>query len=271
VGNLALALDAALQPLLRARQLKAGSFLRRHGSLFLILLATFVFRSFGAEAFNIPSGSAIPTLLIGDHIVVSKYAYGYSRYSLDFVPPGAIEFLHGRLFATEPKRGDVIVFVNPHDGETLVKRLVGLPGDRIQMIHGVLHINGKPVARERVADYVDNEPDFPTVPRYHYLETLPNGVKHDILGAPTDMAQDSMAQDDTPEYVVPAGHYFGMGDNRENSTDSRFLSQVGYIPAENLIGRAEFQAISTKDGAPVWQFWKWLDGIRYGRFLQPIH
>ncbi len=157
--------------------------------------------------------------------------------------------------------------MNPHDGETLVKRLVGLPGDRIQMIHGVLHINRKPVMRERVADYVDNEPDFPTVRRYHYIETLPNGVKHDILGASTGIAQDSMPQDDTPEYVVPTGHYFGMGDNRDNSTDSRFLSQVGYIPAENLIGRAEFQTISTKDGAPLWQFWKWPRGPAVRPFL----
>jgi len=252
-------------------QRASGSFLRRHGSLFLILLVTFVFRSFGAEAFNIPSGSAVPTLLIGDHIVVSKYAYGFSRYSLSFLPSAITESLHGRVLGVEPKRGDVVVFVNPHDGETLVKRFVGLPGDRIQMIHGVLHINGRAVKRERVADYVDSEPDLPTVERYHYIETLPNGVKHDILGAPTDMPEDSLAQDNTPEYVVPAGHYFGMGDNRENSTDSRFLSQVGYIPAENLVGRAEFQMISTKDGAPVWQFWKWPQGIRFSRFFQPIH
>jgi signal peptidase I len=247
------------------------SFFRSQRSLFVALLLTFVFRSFGAEAFNIPSGSAVPTLLIGDHIVVSKFAYGFSRYSIAFAPSGATEFLHGRLFRGEPKRGDVVVFVSPHSGETVVKRFVGLPGDRIQMIHGVLHINGQAVTRRRVEDYVDAEPDLPTVTRYHYIETLPNGVKHDILGAPTSMREDSLPQDNTPIYVVPAGHYFGMGDNRENSTDSRFLSQLGYIPEENLIGRAEFQTISTKDGAPVWQFWKWPEGIRFGRFLQPIH
>jgi signal peptidase I len=244
---------------------------RSQGSLFVVLLLTFLFRSFGAEAFNIPTGSAVPTLLIGDHVVVSKYAYGFSRYSLAFLPSGATGFLHGRLFKSDPKRGDIIVFVNPHDGETLIKRCVGLPGDRIQMVHGILHINGKPVARHRVEDYVDAEPGLPTFTRYHYIETLPGGVTHDILGAPTDMREDSLPQDNSQVYDVPAGHYFGMGDNRDNSTDSRFLSQVGFIPAENLIGRAEFQEVSTRDNIPVWQFWKWPSDVRFGRFFQRVH
>ena len=244
---------------------------RSQGSLFVVLLLTFLFRSFGAEAFNIPTGSAVPTLLIGDHVVVSKYAYGFSRYSLAFLPSGATDFLHGRLFESEPKRGDIIVFVNPHDGDTLIKRCVGLPGDRIQMVHGILHINGKPAVRRRVEDYVDAEPGLPTFTRYHYIETMPDGVTHDILGAPTDMREDSLPQDNSQVYVVPAGHYFGMGDNRDNSADSRFLSQVGFIPAENLIGRAEFQLISTRDNSPVWQFWKWPSDVRFGRLFQPVH
>ncbi len=247
------------------------NFFRSQGSLFVILLLTFLFRSFGAEAFNIPTGSAVPTLLIGDHVVVSKYAYGFSRYSLAFLPPGATSFLHGRFFKSEPKRGDIIVFVNPHDGETLIKRCVGLPGDRIQVVHGILHINGQAATRRRVDNYVDAEPDLPTFTRYHYIETMPNGVTHDILGVPTDIREDSLSQDNSQVYVVPAGHYFGMGDNRDNSTDSRFLSQVGFIPAENLIGRAEFQMISTRDNTPVWQFWKWPTDIRFGRFFQPVH
>jgi signal peptidase I len=241
------------------------------GSIFVVLLIVFIFRSFGAEAFVIPTGSAIPTLLIGDHVAVSKFAYGYDRYSLSFVPRAVTEGLHGRVLATEPKRGDVVVFVNTHSGETLIKRFVGLPGDRLQVMHGVLFINGQAAKRSRVANFVDSEPGLPTITRYHYVETLPNGVKHDILGGPIDRPDGLLPQDNTSVYVVPPGHYFGMGDNRDNSEDSRFLQDVGYIPADTLVGRAEFQILSLDDGAAAWQFWKWPRDIRISRFFQAVH
>jgi signal peptidase I len=255
----------------RPKQASSGGSLR---SIFLALLVVFLFRSIAAEGFQIPSGSAVPTLLIGDHIQVSKFSYGYSRYSLSFVPSAATGFLHGRIFGSDPVRGDMAVFINPHSGDTLIKRIVGLPGDRIQVTKGILNINGVPVKRERLADYFDTEWDESTgsataVWRYHYVETLPNGVRHEILGSPTDEREDSGPVDDTGVYVVPAGHYFGMGDNRNNSTDSRYLEAVGFIPAENLIGRAEFQMVSV-DGAPLWQFWKWPRDLRFSRFFKSI-
>jgi signal peptidase I len=191
----------------------------------------FLIRSFLFQPFSIPSGAMMPTLLIGDYIFVSKYAYGYTHFSLPFSPP----LFAGRILPAEPQRGDVVVFRLPKDTATdYVKRLVGLPGDRIQMKDGLLYINGTPVARERVEDFIDDEGPAGVERVRRWRETLPNGVSHETLDL-----QENGFLDDTQEYVVPAGHYFMMGDNRDNSTDSRVLSQVGYVPFENLIGRVE--------------------------------
>ncbi len=208
------------------------------GNLFLgillllaVLALLFGFRAFLYQPFNIPSGTMKPTLLVGDYIVVSKYAYGYSRYSF----PGSSAPFAGRIFAGEPRHGDVVVFRLPRVPSTdYVKRLVGLPGDRIQMIKGALNLNGRPVKRERIEDFVETDASGRTTRGKQWRETLPNGASYVTL----DLVDEGF-YDNTPVYAVPAGHYFMMGDNRDNSQDSRMLSQVGYVPFENLIGRVE--------------------------------
>jgi signal peptidase I len=212
------------------------TWLRGLGSLFLgtLLLAAalsllFGFRAFVYQPFSIPSGAMKPTLLIGDYIVASKYAYGYSRFSLPFTPPSA------RIFGAEPRYGDVVVFRLPRDlAIEYIKRVVGLPGDRVQMIRGLLHINGTPVKRERIDDFIDTDASGRPTRGKQWRETLPNGATYVTL----DLVDEGF-YDNTGIYAVPPGHYFMMGDNRHNSQDSRVLSQVGYVPFENLIGRAE--------------------------------
>jgi signal peptidase I len=196
------------------------------------LIVPVTIRTLLLQPFNIPSGAQIPTLMVGDYLFVSKYSYGYSRFSLPFSPP----VFAGRIFGAAPERGDVVVFRLPRDSSTdYIKRVIGLPGDRIQVIKGHLHINGAAVTREQIEDFVGQE-DGPAVRRIkRWRETLPNGVSYDILDR-----EDDGFYDNTRVYQVPAGHYFMMGDNRDNSTDSRALAQVGYVPFENLIGRATF-------------------------------
>ena len=220
-------------------------------------------RSFAFEPFNIPSGSMIPTLLIGDYLFVSKFSYGYSRYSL----PLGINLFSGRLLAKEPERGDVAVFRKPKENKVdYIKRVIGLPGDRIQMVGGILTINGTPVQRQGIGEFIDKDRDGNVVRALQYVETLPNGKQHRII----EYFGDNGPADNTPEYVVPAGHYFMMGDNRDNSQDSRFLDQVGYVPFENFVGRAEFIFFSVDGSAAWWQVWNWPWAIRYGRLLDKI-
>jgi len=184
-------------------------------------------------------------LLVGDYIFVSKFSYGYNRYSFPFSPPLAL--ISNRVFASEPERGDVVVFRLPKDPSTdYVKRVIGLPGDRIQMINGLLHINGTPVKRERIEDFVETEDNGREVHIKQWRETLPNGVSHATL----DMIENGF-YDNTKEYLVPAGHYFMMGDNRDNSSDSRVENAVGYVPAENLVGRAQIMFWSVGEGGHI--------------------
>lgn len=219
-------------------------------------------RTFAYEPFSIPSGSMKPTLLIGDYLFVSKLSYGLSRYSVPFSPP----LFSGRVFEDAPERGDVAVFRQPTDTSIdYIKRIVGLPGDRLQVVRGLLHINGQPVKRERIEDYLKRD-SFGNVTRvYQYVETLPNGVSHRILEEQGDRG----AMDNTPVFTVPQGHYFGMGDNRDNSRDSRF-PDVGYIPAENFIGRADVLFFSKREDVAWWQIWALPFGLRYDRFFGAI-
>jgi signal peptidase I len=229
--------------------------------VYAVLIAVVV-RTFVYEPFNIPSGSMIPTLLVGDYLFVSKMSYGYSRHSLPFSLP----LISGRLFGSAPERGDVAVFKLPADNKTdYIKRIIGLPGDRIQMRAGILHINGTPVKRRRVADLIQRDEDGNAAALARYVETLPNGRAHFIIEK-----SDSDQLDNTPTYVVPKDHYFAMGDNRDSSLDSRVLNHVGYIPVENLVGRAEILFFSTNGGARFWEVWKWPSATRFSRIFQSI-
>jgi signal peptidase I len=225
-----------------------------HALIIAVIIRTFLF-----QPFNIPSGSMIATLLVGDYLFVSKYSYGYSHYSFPFSPP----LFSGRIMGSEPERGDVVVFRLPREDSTdYIKRVIGLPGDRIQMIDGLLHINGQPVKRERVDDYVGEE-DGPGIRRIkRWRETLPNGVSYYTLDR-----EDNGYYDNTPEYRVPAGNFFMMGDNRDNSTDSRALSQVGYVPFQNLVGRAEIIFFSVAEGEAAWKVWRWPWVVRWTRLF----
>jgi len=227
------------------------------------LILALIVRVFLFQPFNIPSGSMIPTLLIGDYLFVSKYSYGYSRYSFPF----GLNLFSGRVWAADPERGDVVVFKLPRDNETdYIKRVIGLPGDEIQMVNGVLHINGTPVPKEEVDDYVVKEPSGRERHMARFRETLPNGVSYPVL----DLVQSSFG-DNTEVYRVPEDHFFMMGDNRDNSTDSRFLSEVGFVPFENLVGKAQVIFFSIDERSSFWEFWKWPTSVRWSRMFDVVN
>jgi signal peptidase I len=232
------------------------------------VLIALVVRTVLIEPFNIPSRSMLPTLLVGDYLFVSKYSYGYSRYSFSLFGvsiPFALGGDYGRILGHAPERGDVAVFKLPRDNKTdYIKRVIGLPGDRIQMRDGILNINGEPVKRQPASSYDDLDKDRVTHYR-QYIETLPNGVSHRILER-----SDDEALDNTGVYIVPPGHYFMMGDNRDNSLDSRVPSAVGYVPAGNFVGRAEFLFFSIDENTAWWKFWQWPAAIRFGRFFTAV-
>jgi signal peptidase I len=219
------------------------------------------------QPFYVPSASMYPTLEVGDFFIASKFSYGYSPYSLPWFHPRIFE---GRILESYPTVGQVLAFNGPaQDGrpggtDDYIKRCVGVPGDRIQMIKGVLHINGVPVQLERIADYLLVDPRHPGEVKVmpQYMETLPNGVKHRIL---KDKPFGEGRLDNTPEFIVPAGHFFMMGDNRDHSSDSRDMHPIGYVPAERLIGPAQVLWFSTE--AKWYEPQRWLSGLRLSRFF----
>jgi signal peptidase I len=241
---------------------KSGGLVDNLKTIIYAALIAIGIRTVAFEPFNIPSGSMIPTLLIGDYLFVAKYSYGYSHFSL----PLSLPLFPGRIFGSLPHRGDVVVFKLPRDtSQDYIKRIVGLPGDRIQMKQGQLYINGQEVPRKPDGTYIDTESGTPVVLK-RYLETLPGGVTHPIL-----KASDDGPLDNTPVYDVPPGDVFAMGDNRDNSLDSRVLNAVGYIPVENLVGRAEIIFLSIDAKAPWWEVWEWPFEIRWNRLFKMIH
>lgn len=231
-------------------------------TIFIAALIAMGIRAFVFEPFSIPSGSMIPNLLVGDYLFVSKYSYGYSSRSslFDALP------IPGRLFFTEPKRGDVIVFKLPKDNHTdYIKRLIGLPGDTVEVRNGLLYVNGVAVERRKMAGYEAIDYEDPTKNAVDYEETFSDGHQHIIREE-----GDEENLDNTPVFKIPEGHYFAMGDNRDNSQDSR-TPHVAFIPKENLVGRAEIIFFSLDSDSHFLQFWKWPTAIRWARLFKKIH
>ena len=225
-----------------------------------------IIRSFLFQPFYIPSSSMEPNLLVGDRLFVSKYSYGYSRHSLPFSP----KISNKRYFNENPSRGDVVVFKTPADNRTdYIKRLIGLPGDIIQIIDGDLFINNKIIKRKKIVlkDSINCGDREIKANEYNaYEETLPNGNKYiAVYNSASTMVN-------TDKYIVPTKHYFFMGDNRDCSKDSRFLTSVGYVSSENLVGKARIIFFSNdKTKGNIFKFWKWNNSIRMERFLKTIN
>jgi signal peptidase I len=250
-------------------------------TVFFAFLVAMTLRTFIYSPFNIPSESMMPTLLTGDYLFVAKYPYGYSEHSFPF---SAAPAMNGRIFERQPKPGDVVVFKTPSDNRTdYIKRLIGMPGDIVQVREGMLYINGVAVKRERMSDLVLDQAPYSGckpwfeqrgqdgVVRCHFprfRETLTNGISYETLDT-----IDGGPGDNTQAFVVPQGHYFVMGDNRDNSQDSRFpvlAGGVGFVPAENLVGRADVLFFSTDGSANLLLPWTWFSAARWQRLFETL-
>ena len=231
-------------------------------TLIIALVIAIIIRSLFFQPFYIPSSSMEPTLLVGDRIFVSKYTYGFSKHSFPFSPP----VLNKRIFNCKPNYGDLIVFKTPADNRTdFIKRLIGFPGDEIQFINGELYLNKKKIIREEIKEQFQIKCGEEISEVISYVEIMPNGKKYLAVYNKTG----SMIN--TDKYVVPDKHYFFLGDNRDCSRDSRFLSSVGYVHEINLIGKAKiiFFSNDTKKGS-VLKFWNWQNSIRLNRFFKKL-
>ena len=231
-------------------------------TLLIALLIAIIIRSLLFQPFYIPSSSMEPTLLVGDRIFVSKYTYGYSKHSFPFSPP----ILNKRIFNSEPKYGDLIVFKTPSDNRTdFIKRLVGLPGDEIQIKNGDLLINKQKIKKEKITDDFEIKCGGEYTDVLAFKEVLPNDLKHTVVYNKIG----NMVNSDI--YIVPKNHYFFLGDNRDCSRDSRFLSSVGYVHKNNLVGKAQliFFSNDTSKGS-VLKIWNWNNSFRFKRFFKKL-
>ena len=232
-------------------------------TIFYALIIAVLIRSIIIQPFYIPSSSMEPNLLVGDRLFVSKYSFGYSRHSFPFSPP----LFKGRVLSKIPKRGDVIVFKTPSDNRTdYIKRLIGLPGDKIKFIDGDLHINNNQILKTRLSTSDTIYCGINAIPVNTFEEKLSNGKKYESVYRKNNTFQNS------DEFIVPSKHYFFLGDNRDCSKDSRFLSSVGYVHEDNLVGKAQFIFFSSdyRIGS-IFKFWNWTDILRLNRFFKKIN
>jgi len=231
-------------------------------TLFYALIIALIIRSLLFQPFYIPSSSMEPSLLVGDRIFVSKYQYGYSKHSFPFSP----KFSNKRFFSKTPKRGDVIVFKTPADNRTdYIKRLIALPGDVLQIVDGDFYLNNKIIKKDKINTSININCGNEKINVDAYRETLPNGKQY------VAVYRKEGTMLNTDRFTVPANHYFFLGDNRDCSKDSRFLSSVGYVSFNNLVGKAKiiFFSNNKKKGA-FFKFWKWNKSIRINRFFKKI-
>ena len=232
-------------------------------TLFYALIIAIIIRSLFFQPFYIPSSSMEPNLLVGDRLFVTKYSYGYSKHSFPFSPP----IFKGRIIANEPMRGDVVVFKTPADNRTdYIKRLIALPGDRVQFIDSNLYINNSEIIKSRISKNDKIYCGKKNIDVFTFEELLPNGKKHITVYFKNYSFQNSDL------FIVPEDHYFFLGDNRDCSKDSRFLTSVGYVHKNNLIGKAQFIFFSSdKSIGSIFSFWKWNKSIRFNRFFKKIN
>ena len=229
-------------------------------SIFLAIIVAILIRSFIAEPFNIPSGSMKPNLLVGDFIFVSKWSYGYSKHSLPFSLP----LIPKKIFHKKPERGDVIVFKTPYDNRTdYIKRVIGLPGDKIKISNGFIIINDNIIERKKIKDFYDIN-NVGKISRIRQYTEFFFDMEFDVL----DITDNGLV-DNTQIYIVPENHFFVMGDNRDNSQDSRFIKKLGFIPFDNIVGKARFIFFSLENSR-FFELWKWPNAIRYERIMKKI-
>ena len=237
-----------------------NSFFNSLKSILLAIFIAILIRTFIAEPFNIPSGSMKPNLLIGDFIFVSKWTYGYSRHSFPF----SIPLIPKKIFSKLPKRGDIVVFKTPTDNRTdYIKRVIGLPGDTIKIEKGSIIINDNLILRKKIVDFIENNENEKIDRIRQYTEYFFD-LEYNVL----DITDNGIV-DNTALYTVPDNHFFVMGDNRDNSQDSRFLNSIGYIPIENLVGKAQYIFFSLENSRFI-EFWRWPKAIRYERIMKKI-